>query len=639
MHPELFELIGDLLNTSEYLATVRELKARQGASRLYADEVRPLSPGEIARLEAQGNSASDWNAILVVPAFRADFVRGNSFHGRCVLGLFDGNPVDIGAGISHPDGIYRSTIINSEIGSGSLVADAKLVGNTVVMERATLFNPGSITAADSSSFGNSIGIAVGLETGGRDVLSYAELTVAVASLIAKRKDDSPLQESYRDFVARYAAECRAPFGVIATGAVVINAVKIAGCFVGSNVTVDGAVLLENCTVLGAPGEATTISHGAVVRNSCVQPGCEVTTHAIVESSVLVEHSHVERHGKVTMSVLGPNSGVAEGEVTSCLVGPFVGFHHQALLIAAVWPEGKGNVGYGANVGSNHTSKAPDQEIFPGEGIFFGLGSSIKFPADFTEAPYSIIATAVNTLPQRVEFPFSLINKPTVPLEGISSAFNEIFPGWVLAGNIYTIRRNEAKFMKRNRARRSSFACEVFRPDIVEKMVRARERLRDVREVRDFYTQKDIPGLGKNVMLERSRKTGIEAYAFYIEHYALDSLFRRLVRATAAGEGDMTRVYDESDGDPWWEYARRLLRDEGLVERGIAENMERLIAMKERIALSVQKSKERDDGRGKQIIRDYCRVRVPAMQDSFIRETWDETRRDIEAIRQVISRVG
>jgi hypothetical protein len=162
----------------------------------------------------------------------------------------------------------------------------------------------------------------------------------------------------------------------------------------------------------------------VVRSSIVQWGCEVTTGAIVENSVLVEHSHVERHGKVAMSVIGPNTGIAEGEVTSCLVGPFVGFHHQALLIAAVWPEGKGNIGYGANVGSNHTSKAPDQEIFPGEGVFFGLGCSVKFPADFSDAPYSIIATAVPTLPQRVEFPFSLINKPSAAFPGISSSFGE-----------------------------------------------------------------------------------------------------------------------------------------------------------------------------------------------------------------------
>ena len=60
--------------------------------------------------------------------------------------------------------------------------------------------------------------------------------------------------------------------------------------------------------------------------------------------------------KLTHSVLGPDSGVGAGECLHCLVGPFVGFHHQSLLIATIWPLGRGNVGYGANVGSNHTSR-------------------------------------------------------------------------------------------------------------------------------------------------------------------------------------------------------------------------------------------------------------------------------------------
>ena len=71
------------------------------------------------------------------------------------------------------------------------------------------------------------------------------------------------------------------------------------------------------------------------------------------------------------SVLGSFTTVAEGEVSSSLVGPFVGFSHQSLLVAAFWPAGRGNIGYGANVGSNHTGKRNDQELWAGEGVFYG----------------------------------------------------------------------------------------------------------------------------------------------------------------------------------------------------------------------------------------------------------------------------
>ena len=90
----------------------------------------------------------------------------------------------------------------------------------------------------------------------------------------------------------------------------------------------------------------------------------MSSMAIVSSAFMCAASHVERHGKLLNSVLGPCSGAAEGKISSLLVGPFVGFHHQALLIACFWPAGRGNIGYGANVDSNHTGKAPDQESGP-----------------------------------------------------------------------------------------------------------------------------------------------------------------------------------------------------------------------------------------------------------------------------------
>jgi len=248
--------------------------------------------------------------------------------------------------------------------------------------------------------------------------------------------------------------------------------------------------------------------------------------AILEDSVLCEHSGAERHGKITTSIIGPNSHVGEGEVTASLVGPFVGFHHQALLIAAYWPEGKGNVGYGANIGSNHTSRLPDQEIRPGEGNFFGLGTNIKFPSDFSQAPYSIIATGATTLPQKVLFPFSLINTPAARLEGMSPAYNEIIPAWVLAKNMFMVKRNENKYIKRNKARRLKFDAEALRPEIVNMMVRARRALTKAGG-KEVYTDKDIPGLGKNYLLEGNRKLAIETYTFYIRYYAVKGLFREL----------------------------------------------------------------------------------------------------------------
>jgi hypothetical protein len=328
----------------------------------------------------------------------------------------------------------------------------------------------------------------------------------------------------------------------------------------------------------APGDASVIEGGAVVQDALLQWGCHVSSMACVDMAVMCEHTHVDRHGKLLGSLLGPLSGVSEGEVSASLVGPLVGFHHQALLIAALWPEGKGNVGYGANVGSNHTSKAPDQEIRPGEGVFFGLGTCIKFPANYQASPYSVIATGVCTLPQKVDFPFSLINTPGESVTGLSPAINEISPGWVLsdrcdavvvrwcccsclefscACSVYTVWRNQHKFEKRCTSKRHIIPTDVFRLDIVELMVDARNRLAKPKgdaKLKDakgelVWTDREIAGLGKvtisihpfsvashplkgavvcvqNYMTEAARKKGVAVYTRYIQLFALRCLATR-----------------------------------------------------------------------------------------------------------------
>jgi carbonic anhydrase/acetyltransferase-like protein (isoleucine patch superfamily) len=628
--------IKDMIAKSEFLNAVKTLKSR-GKSTLFGNKVRPLSAEEIGILKAQGNRAENWETILVGSGFFPAHIWSNTFLGTCVLGFFVEEKIRVDDGVLLPCGIYNSVLSDTEIGNGCLVQNVGLLSRVMVKDKAVVYQTGSVTASGECTFGNGRSMSIGIETGGREVLSYAEITIPMAEAVAKRRKDKSYLQQVEDFVREYVDACTLPFGVVENGAVICFSGGIKNSYIGNSAKIDGAVLVENSTILSSPGEPVKIEHGALVRNSCLQWGCEVTSMAIVDNAVLTEHSRVERHGKVTQSVIGPNTYIGEGEVTASLVGPFVGFHHQALLIAAIWPEGKGNVGYGANVGSNHTSKAPDQEIWCGEGTFFGLGVNIKFPSDFTEAPYSIIATGVDTLPQKVEFPFSLINKPSQSFPGISPAYNEIFPGWLLSDNIYMVKRNENKFEIRNKAKRSRFVFEVFRPEIIDKIVRARDRLRNPAKIQPLYTDKEIRGLGKNVLAESSRLKGIEAYDFYIRYYAQNGLRRRLAELKAAGEKKKTSaIYKKVSADARWEHERNLLVREGLDRMTFKENLEKLLDMQFHIARQVQISKEKDDSRGAAIISDYSDTHPSAEKDAFVSEVREESIRfkaEVESLVQ------
>lgn len=614
--------INGLITKSE---VIKEIEAAKGVAKKGA---AALTKDQIAKLESNGNSAADWKKIKVAKGLDISRIRRSYFSGDVTIGELSGD-VEVSGGVKLPSGIYNSVVVNSNIGAGVLIQDVKTLSNYIVSDGALLFNCGIIAAKEGSAFGNGSELPIAIETGGREVKTYAEMTIEVGAKVATSRADKEFLKRYSDAVDKYIARITQPKGIIKEGVRIKNTKKVTDTYVGPHTVIDGAELVSNATILSNKEEETEILDGSYVKNALIQWGCEVASMAIVSNSVLTEHSHVERHGKVTDSIIGANTGIAEGEVTASLVGPFVGFHHQSLLIAAFWPEGKGNVGYGANVGSNHTSKAPDQELWPGEGTFFGLGVNIKFPSDFTRAPYSIIATAVNALPQKVALPFSLINSPADRYDGVSPAYNEIMPGWVLSDNIFTIRRNEGKYKKRDKAKRAKIEFEVFRPEIVDMMVDARKRLEGIKQQKEVYTDKDISGIGKNYMLEDSRKAGIEAYTFYIRYYALMGLKKRLETPKNGKKDILTKKTD----DARWEHERLILSRE-LPNSSIEENLKLLISMQEKIAKDVQISKEKDDIRGARIIADYPQAHAPAAEDSFVKQTHKETeqlKKEIEAL--------
>lgn len=618
----IHQILKEAISTSELIKGLEEVRERVAA--------QSLSPATIKKLEENGNYASDWSKVKVTSGFNPGRVKNSCFYGEVILGKFE-EEIEVEKEVSLSSGIYNSTLINCRIGNNTLIKEVRCLANYVVRDRAVLFNLGVISTEKAATFANGIELPLAIETGGREVKTYAEITVEVAEKLARSRGDKKLLSEYERLIKEYLAKVTSDKGIISEGAVVKNTPKVLSTYIGPYGVIENASTVINVTMLSSKDEPTKISDGAYVKDSILQWSSQVTSLAIVTSSVLTEHSHVERHGKVTDSILGPNSGVGEGEITASLVGPFVGFHHQALLIAAFWPEGKGNVSYGANVGSNHTGKAPDQEIFCGEGVFFGLGCNIKFPSNFRNAPYSLIASVVDALPQKVEFPFSLINTPAHALEGVSPALNEIIPAWVLSDNLYMIRRNEAKYKKRNKAKRSKIIFDILRTEIIDLMIEARRRLLHVKEVKQVYTQEDIPGLGKNYLLEINREKAIETYTFFIRYYALIELKKVLEKNLLEGISPKEILSVSSfDSEGHWEHARQIISKD-FPSKDIGELLKTLLRMEEKVSKMVEESKEKDDVRGEKIIDDYSEVHISASDDPFVQET----RREVERIRAEI----
>jgi len=244
------------------------------------------------------------------------------------------------------------------------------------------------------------------------------------------------------------------------------------------------------------GDFASIENGAIVQDSIIENNSVVTDNAIVKSSFIGAFSHV-----------------GEAEISNSLLGPLMQVHHHSLLISTLWAEGRGNVGYGANIGSNHTGRMPDQEITPSLGQFFGLGCSVKFPANFTEAPFTMIATGLVCEPQRLKFPFSLIKNGELAGAGI----NEIIPGWVYSKNIYGVLRSIYKWDKRSGTNNNLGL--FYSKAIIDSVIYACNTLKEFLLGKSVLplraTEEELPGLGSNYIRAENIEKIIESYEMYM----------------------------------------------------------------------------------------------------------------------------
>lgn len=617
---EFKKFLSSILSESELIRKASEVNSSTEENRILSG-YRNLAIEEIDQLKKQNNHAENWDTVYVAEGFFTSFISNTRFYGACHLGRFTGFIIEVENGILLKSGIYDSIIKDSIIENESLVCRCGLVANYMISPYTVLYNTGTITAGKTNSFGNGKDIAIGPETGERAVKIFAELNMNAAEYILSDEN----KNTYNEFISGYLKQSTMNCGFIGKNCRIINVSSIRNSFVSDETEISGTSLISNCTILSSENSKTSIGGGVSISDSIIQWGCTVESMSVIHGSLLMEHSHAEKHCIITESIIGPNSAIGEAEITSALAGPFTAAHHHSLLIACIWPGGRGNIGYGANVGSNHTSRLPDQEIFPGEGMFFGLGTSIKFPADYRKSPYSIISTGAVTLPQKVDFPFSLITQTSVLHPGIPHTYNELVPGWILSENIYSIIRNESKYRTRNRSLRSEMDFSIFRPEIIDMMITARNRLINITYGKDIYTEPDIAGTGKNFITEINRARGINTYSFYIQYYALKQLAHRVGKILSDNKGiEISIVYEDDPDIRYWTHAKSVLKYEGIDDVSLKENLEKLINQNELFLSSVYSSKEKDYIKGNKIIADYSKFHKSTDEDQFIIELKNKT---------------
>ena len=490
------------------------------AAKATTGKFRALTADEIAALEKNGNRCEDWSRVLVENNFTPDRIHNSVFMGDVRLSAFYGTLL-LPGDVSFPTGIYDCMVHNCVV-ENALVYKVALLSNVIVRSSAVVQNVGSLVSSGKINYMIGTSMTVGNEMGGRSVKVFPDISTDLVDMQLFHKAEADVQKSFDEMLTQFREDVALPFVVVGKGAVVSNTNMVRNSWIGSHARIEGAAKIRNSVILSSLEESSHIYDSVILENSNVQTGVTVHTGAEVQGSVLMTRTKIGSKAIVKSSIIAPCCHIEEGEVNSSYMGPLSQMHHHSLLIAALWPTGCGNLGYGANVGSNHTGRMPDQEIMPGQGMFFGLGVNVKFPANYRESPFTLIASGVTTLPQRLKFPFSLIRPGDPQLMGVPARLNEIVPGWNYARNAYALDRNMYKYSVRGKGIVSAAFCSIFNPDTVRQVFDAYNRLQ-VTQVRDVYTKEHIDGLGENFMRERVRQDALRAYLEYLERYVLDMI--------------------------------------------------------------------------------------------------------------------
>jgi hypothetical protein len=128
--------------------------------------------------------------------------------------------------------------------------------------------------------------------------------------------------------------------------------------------------------------------------------------------------------------------------------------------------GQSNMAAGATIGSNHNSRANDNEIQAGRGFWPGLCTSVKHSCRF--ASFTLLSKADYPAELNIPLPFSLLNNNS------SKNQLEVMPAYWWMYNMYALARNTWKFQNRDKrvSKVQHIEFDALAPDTMEEIFHA-----------------------------------------------------------------------------------------------------------------------------------------------------------------------
>lgn len=440
------------------------------------DQWRHLHADEVERLVKNGNTSGNWDDILVTNEFDPELIRNTDFFGLVRIGRLQ-NIVLEHHDLNVPAGITNSFIAACDIGDDVAIHGVRYLAHYIIGDRCILVNIDEMHTTNHAKFGNGIimdgeseSIRVWLdlmnETGCRKVLPFDGMIPADAYLWAKYRDDKLLQEKLKDITQKRFNSRRGYYGTVGNQCVIKNSRILKDVKIGPCCYIKGANKLKNLTINSSAQEPVQIGEGVEMVNGIIGFGCHIFYGCKAVRFILGDNSNLKYGARLINSFLGDNSTISCCEVLNNLIFPAHEQHHNNSFLIASVVLGQSNMAAGVTVGSNHNSRANDNEVQAGRGFWPGLCTSIKHSCRF--ASFTLLAKGDYPAELNIPLPFALLNNNT------SKDQLEIIPAFWWLFNMYALARNTSKFLGRdkrvNKVQHIEF--ESLAPDTIEEIFHA-----------------------------------------------------------------------------------------------------------------------------------------------------------------------
>src|ERR1035437_4010373 len=506
---------------------------------------RPLLDKEIATLTVYGCSAEDWKQVLVVEDFSASYFYNVHFSGKVYLGTYN-KVFELQGGVKKHSGIFNCHLHNCVVGNDVFIDKVNnYIANFEIGDEAYIDNVNLILVEGESAFGNGTKVPVMIESGGREVPIFDQLSASMAYILTFYRYNKAI-EAFESKIANYADSQRSDKGSIGKNVRITNCDSLKNVRIGDCAVIEGVLLLENGTINCNEQAPVYIGRGVQCTNFIINSGTTVSESALISNCFVGQGCIISKQFSAIDSLFFANCQGLHGEAVSIFAGPYTVTHHKStLMLTALYSFM--NAGSGTNF-SNHMYKlGPVHQGITERGVKTSSDSYVMWLAKI--GAFTVVLGRHKGNPDISDLPFSYLMEN----DGESS----LLPGINLhsAGTIRDVQKWPKRDNRTDEKKLDSINFDFLSPYTLSKALKGIEILNGLLLTMDASTSFVWY---QNCKIKRSSiKKGIELYKMAINQFVGEKVVEKLSAVEITTGEDLVRFLSAgsvTEMDEWVDMA-------------------------------------------------------------------------------------